>query len=169
MRTTKLELMHDHVRAIFRAVSGGELSDVATAAETGTPTFEEVASRFAELEAITRSIPTLAERVAPFSFRPPLDVFGTERELVVELGVSGVERNDVEVEVAEGELVVSGVRPDPASSSGRVWFHAELARGPFRRVVRLPGPTTGSPVVTVENGVIRIRLTRASKSPLPRA
>jgi HSP20 family molecular chaperone IbpA len=169
MRTTRLELMREHVRAIHRTVSGSELDESAADPTGGAPDFDEVTRRFAELEALTRSIPSLAERVPPFSFTPPVDVFGTERELVLELGVPGVERGDVEVEVADSDLTVSGVRPATPSHKSRIYFHAEMASGPFRRIVRLPEPITGAPLIAVENGVIRIRLNRAAKSPLPRA
>jgi HSP20 family molecular chaperone IbpA len=169
MRASRLELMHDHVRAIHRSVSGGEPPEAPKRESEAAPTFDDVARRFAELEAIARSIPSVAERVPPFSFAPPLDVIGTERELVLELGVPGVERGDVEVEPADGELIVTGARHTPATLDGRIYFHAEMPRGPFRRVVRIPESTSGPPRVEVENGVVRIKLARAARSPLPRA
>jgi HSP20 family molecular chaperone IbpA len=169
MRPGRLELMHEHVRAIHRSVTGGEPQESAAATEQQSPmSFDEVAHRFAELEAVARAIPSLAERVPPFSFSPPLDVIGTERELVIELGVPGIERTDVEVDTIEGKLVVSGARP-PKPIDGRVYFHAEIARGPFRRAVDLPETASGPPRVEVENGIIRVKLARVARSPLPRA
>lgn len=169
MRATRLELMRDHVRAIHRSVTGQELPESSPPDEATAPTFDEVARRFAELESIARSNPAVAERVPPFSFAPPLDVIGTERELIFELGVPGVERIDIEVEATGGDLTVSGARGDRPTLDGRIYFHAEMARGPFRRVIRLPEATSGPPRVEVENGIIRIKLARATKAPLPRA
>jgi HSP20 family protein len=169
MRASRLELMHDHVRAIHRSVTGGEPPDAPQRGSKAVPTFDDVARRFAELEAIARSIPTVAERVPPFSFAPPLDVIGTEHELVLELGVPGVEPSDVDVETADDGLIVTGARHTPAKLDGRIYFHAEMPRGPFRRVVRIPESTSGPPRLEVENGVIRIKLARLARSPLPRA
>jgi HSP20 family protein len=169
MRESRLELMHDHVRAIYKAVAG---SDPPEPKETGSPppSFESVAQNFAELEALARSHPLIAERVPPFSFAPPLDVIGTERELIFELGVPGVERSDVEVELADGGLRISGARSIRSlAADGRIYLHAEMARGPFLRVVQLREATSGPPRVEVENGVVRVRLAKAAKSPLPRA
>ncbi|HZS40591.1 MAG TPA: Hsp20/alpha crystallin family protein [Polyangia bacterium] len=169
MRTNMLELMRDHVRAIHRSVTGQELPEPSPFDEASAPTFDEVARRFAELESIARANPSVAERVPPFSFAPPLDVIGTERELIFELGVPGIERGDVEVEASGGDLIVSGARSGRLTLDGRIYFHAEMARGPFRRAVRLPEATSGPPRVEVENGIIRIKLARATKAPLPRA
>jgi HSP20 family molecular chaperone IbpA len=161
--------MHDYVRAIHRGVAGGDPPEPSTAVEHGPPSFEEVSRRFVELEAIARSRPHIAERVPPFSFAPPLDLIGSERELVVELGVPGVERGDVDVELQGDELTIAGARLPGNTLEGRVYFHAEIPRGPFRRTLRLPEPSSGAPRVEIENGIVRIRLTRANRSLLPRA
>jgi HSP20 family protein len=170
MQAKRLEMMRDHVRAIHRAVTGDDPPD-AEPPEGEAPALsrESVSERFGELEAMARSIPLIARRVPPFSFSPPLDVIGSEREVILELGVPGIELRDVEVEVEGNTLVVSGSLPTNQALNGRIYFHAEMPRGPFRRSIRLPEPTTGPPRVEVENGVIRIRLAKSVKSQRPRA
>jgi HSP20 family molecular chaperone IbpA len=167
MRGTRLEMLHDHVRAIHRTITGSDPPDV-PATEAPPPSLEEVEQHFAELEALARAQPFIAERVPPFSFAPPFDLYGTERELIIELGLPGVERGDLDVEAAEGALVITGARGFDLSEK-RVCFHAEMPRGVFRRVVRLPDPVSGPPRVEVESGVVRVRLAKASRAPLPRA
>ena len=169
MRSTRLELMRDHVRMIHRAVTGGDPPDPRMTTGALTPSFDEVEQRFVELESVARAIPTIAERVAPFSFQPPLDVSGSERELIVELGVPGASPGDVDVDLAEGRLVIAGALTEAGALEGRIYFHAELPRGPFRREVRLPEPTSGPPRVEIDNGVVRVRLAKRSRSPWPRA
>jgi HSP20 family molecular chaperone IbpA len=171
MRTGRIELMHEHVRAVHRSVTGRELPEAAPPenGERKPPTVDELEQRFAELQAAVRSIPALAERIPPFSFEPPLDVIGTERELMFELGVPGIERGDVAVELVEGALIVRGARPVAANLDGRVYLHAEIARGPFFRALSLPEGASGPPRVEVENGIIRVKLARAIRAPLPRA
>jgi HSP20 family molecular chaperone IbpA len=169
MRGTRFEMMHDHVRAIHRAVTGADPPDAAPGEGAPAPAADEVSQRFAELEALARSIAPIAERVPPFSFSPPLDVIETARELIVELGVPGVERADVEAEVSGHTLVISGARSTTQPPEGRIYLHAELPRGPFRREVRLPEPAGGAPRLEVEHGIVRVRLARSAKTPLPRA
>jgi HSP20 family protein len=169
MRATRLELMRDHVWAIYRSITGREPPEPPAPTSREVPSFDEVTRRFAALETAARANPAIAERVAPFSFAPPLDIIGTEREMVLELGVPGVERGDVEVRIQGPEVTVHGACPPRPSLEGQIYFHAEMARGPFQRVVRLPEPTSGSARIEVENGIVRIRLGRATKSPRPRA
>jgi HSP20 family molecular chaperone IbpA len=171
MRGTTLEMMHDHVRSIHRTVTGKDPPEQRMPESAESPSPEQVAQHFAELEAIARANPIIAERVPPFSFAPPFDLIHTEREVILELGVPGIDRTDVDVDVdpAEQRVTVSGARATNVALDGRVYLHAEMPRGPFRREIRLPEPTTGQPRVEVENGVIRIRLTKMTKTTLPQA
>ena len=171
MRPSNLELMHDHVRAIHRSVTGREPPDPAPRKESTAPTFDDVARDFAALEAMARSIPNVAERVPPFSFAPPFDLIGTERELIVELGVPGVDPESVDATLDGDRLIVSGARSISAALDGRIYLHAELPRGPFRREVRLPGmaAAAGRARVEVDNGIVRVRVAKPSKTSLPQA
>ena len=171
MRPSNLELMHDHVRAIHRAVTGSDPPEPSTPASGAPgPTFERVAGDFAELEALARALPAVAERVPPFSFAPPFDLIGTERELVIELGVPGVDRESVDATLDEDRVTVTGARSISAALDGRIYLHAELPRGPFRREVRLPGlVAAGRARVEVDNGIVRVRVAKPSKSSLPQA
>jgi HSP20 family molecular chaperone IbpA len=170
MRGTNVEMMHDHVRAIHRAVTGEDPPAPSPPAADAAPvTRERVAQHFAELEAIARSLPAIAARVPPFSFTPPIDVIGTETELILELGIPGVGGEDVDIEQEGDSLIISGARPTDVALDGRIYFLAEMPRGPFRRQIRLPLPTSGAPRLEVDKGVVRVRLTKATRSPLPRA
>jgi HSP20 family protein len=170
MRASRLELMHDHVRAIHRAITGSDPPQTAPPDEGGaTRDLERVARDFAELEALARSLPIIAERVPPFSFAPPLDLISTERETIVELGVPGIDRTAIDVDLEEDRLTVFGARSIDMPLDGRIYLHAEMPRGPFRREVRLPAAGSGRPRVEVENGILRIRVAKAAKSSLPQA
>ena len=110
-------------------------------------------------------LPVIAGRVAPFSSTPPLDVIETERELILELALPGIDRNDVRIEIQGDALHVSGMRsPErPAEREGRIYHHAEIPRGVFHRLVPLPY-AVGEPRIEAELGLIRIRLPRRIKT-----
>lgn len=169
MRASTLEMMHDHVRSIHRAVTGDDPPEPQPIGDRELPTLDVVARRFAELETLAYANRFISERVPSFSFAPPVDVLATERELIVELGVPGVEAADVDAEAAERTLIVSGARSTRQVLEGRIYFHTEMARGPFRRVIPLPEAASGTPRVEVENGVIRVRLSRVTKASVPQA
>ena len=170
MQPSTVELMRDHVRAIYRSLTGTDLPEAAPTTPVGAaPTFADVSQRFHELEALARHIPDVAERVPPFSFSPPLDAFGNDREIVVEVGVPGIERDDVEVTMHGETLVVQGSRDVAALVNGQTYYRAEIPRGPFRRTIALPRAALGEPRVEVERGLIRVRLARPSKVATARA
>jgi HSP20 family molecular chaperone IbpA len=159
MHPSTIELMHEHVRTIYRAATGAELGEGdASATEQAPPDEGEVERRFAELEALARQNPAIDERVPPFSFTPLVDLIDAGSELVVELAAPGVEREDVEVEALEHELLVSGVRRGGRASNGCAYLHAEIPRGPFSRVIALPCTVEPHVNLDVRNGVILIRL-----------
>jgi HSP20 family molecular chaperone IbpA len=163
MHRQTFELMHDQVRAIFRAATGAELPTIERRGNTpaGADLAEVAARRFSELEAMARLIPGVAERLPPFAFAPLADVIETDKELIVELAVPGVDRDDVRVELRDAMLDVSGVRRGP-STNGHGYRHAEIPRGPFRRSLLLPlDVTSGAPPrIDVENGIVRIYLAK---------
>jgi HSP20 family molecular chaperone IbpA len=169
MRPSNLELMHDHVRAIHRAITGSDPPEPNSEAQSAAPTIEQIAGSFAELEAVARALPSVAHRVPPFSFKPPFDLIGTEREIVVELGVPGVDAESVDASLDDDRLIISGARSISAALDGRIYLHAELPRGPFRREVRLPGVVGGRAKVEIDNGIVRVRVPKPAKSPLPQA
>jgi HSP20 family molecular chaperone IbpA len=157
MDPTTVELMLDQVRAIHRALTGKDLPDPppqATAAKA--PPAEEVVHRFADLEAIARNMPNVIERVPPFSFSPPVDALNDEHEVLIEVAVPGVERKDVKVERTGQMVVISGFRRGERAANGRTYFQAEIPRGPFHRVVRLPFALQGEPRIEVNQGLIEI-------------
>ena len=168
MHPTTVALMYDQVRAIYRAFTGTDMPEELPAGSAGDPSspeveevpLDEVARCFAELESMARTIPVVVERVPPFSFAPPLDAYEEKGELVLELAVPGVERGDVVVEATDHVIVVSGVRTGERLVNGRSYLHAEIPRGPFHRVIRIPYRITGEPRLNVKGGLIRIHLNK---------
>lgn len=161
MHPTTIDLMRDQVRAIYRALTGSDLPETEEPSREEEVPMEEVARRFADLEAMARRIPSVIDRVPPFSFAPPLDAIDEHEEVVIEVAVPGVEAEDVTVECTGEMVAISGVRRGPRSSDGREYLHAEIPRGPFYRVVRLPYPISAEAKVELDRGLIVVRLTKS--------
>lgn len=157
-----IELMEAHVRDIYRALTGGELrDDEAPEPAEGELSLDEVARRFCDLESSVRQIPTIDERVPPFSFSPLLDVIDLDDQIVLELAVPGVEREDVEVTCSGEFITICGVRSGERGADAHHYLHAEIPLGPFSRVVRIPAAFVAEPRVEVERGLIRVCLPKA--------
>jgi len=157
MHPELIEIMRNQVCTIYRAVTGADMPTVAAADCEPEPPLEEVTQSFAELEAMARTNPDLSERVPPFSFTPPLDVFLDDEDLLIEAAVPGVDRKDVTVECADGTIVISGIRRGHHGSNGRA-YSGEIPYGPFYRALRVPFPMSGEAAVTLERGLLRVRL-----------
>lgn len=70
------------------------------------------------------------------AFRPPFDVYETERHLVVKVEVAGMREEDFAISLDGRILHISGVRQD---TSGKLAYQRmEINYGEFRLDVRLP-------------------------------
>jgi HSP20 family molecular chaperone IbpA len=160
MQRLTYDLMREQVRAIFQAFTGRPLTetDPGRSAPLGHSPEELVLRRFAELEALTRLAPA-SHAVPTFGFSPRLEVLERDGDLIVNVPMHGVRREDVHVEVTGTLLVIAGIRVGEMDSLAR--YHlAEIPRGPFRRVVQLPAEVSTTPRVEVANGLIRIVLSK---------
>jgi HSP20 family molecular chaperone IbpA len=164
MQTT-VELMRDQVRAIYRALTGDEMPDPKDSGQPSEITMDEVARRFADLESMARRIPSVIEKVPPFSFAPPVDACDDGQDVVIEVAVPGVRQEDIEVARVGDMLTISGVRNGSQVSNGRNYFVAEIPRGPFHRALRLPYAVVSEPRVEVDGGIVRIRLAKTPAAP----
>lgn len=90
------------------------------------------------------------------------DVFEDDARLVVRLEVPGMAKEDIDIEVLDDALVMSGEkRFEHESSQGR-WRVMQCAYGRFRRVVPLPVPVRAEEArATYKNGVLRVELPKA--------
>lgn len=158
MRSELIESMRDQVRAIHRIVTGADVPEPHPADTALEAPLEDVIRSFAELEALTRAIPALAERIPPFSFTPPLDALQEGGDLLVEVAVPGVGLEHVTVECVERTLVISGIRRGHDGGEAVRYSHGEIPRGPFFRTFHVPFPTVGEPMVDLDRGLLRVRL-----------
>jgi HSP20 family molecular chaperone IbpA len=163
MHRTTLQLMRNHVRDIHQALTGRDLPETEPQQPPATAELspDGVMRLFTDLEVVARNLPEVAERIPPFSFEPPVDLLEGASELLAEIAVPGVEREDVLVDLKGDVLTVAGARDPGTEQNGHRLVHAEIARGPFRRVLRLPHPVSGDPRVDVRQGLIRIQMTKA--------
>ena len=103
-------------------------------------------------------------------FSPNVDVYycGDPQRAIVKVDLSGVDLNDVSIEISGRDLVISGERP-VQETEGRVYQQLEIDSGPFRRIVELQVDVDPERAkATYEDGVLRIELPLAGAKPAPR-
>jgi HSP20 family protein len=93
-------------------------------------------------------------------FSPKIDIYycGDPQRAIVKADLSGIELNDVSIEVSGRELVISGERP-VQETEGRVYQQVEIDSGPFRRIVELQVDVDPERAkATYEDGILRVEL-----------
>jgi HSP20 family protein len=78
------------------------------------------------------------DRLRGDRWQPDVDVFETEKSVVVRVELAGVRGDDLRVTVDGETLRVSGVRIMPEPNDVRRLHQMEIASGPFERRLRIP-------------------------------
>jgi HSP20 family protein len=99
----------------------------------------------------------------PAAFEPPIDVWETDTELIVEAEIPGSRSDDVGLRLEGSSLVLSGELPDVAEPRG-AYLRIERPRGRFHRTVTLPVEVTGEPRATMRGGVLQVRLPKSRRT-----
>lgn len=92
-------------------------------------------------------------------WRPPTDVFETEKSLVIRVEIAGMHEEDFSLSLTERSLVIRGLRPD--ISERRAYHQIEIPFGEFETEVNLPCQVVANQV-TAEYllGFLRVELPR---------
>ena len=72
------------------------------------------------------------------AFLPAIDLAVGENDMVLAMDLPGFTTGDLDIQVLDDELVISGERKRPELPEGASWAHAERGFGAFERRVRLP-------------------------------
>jgi HSP20 family protein len=102
----------------------------------------------------------LPQRSRPWP--PPVDVWETEDALVVTMDVAGVDRDEIDIEVAADSLTVRGVRPASSPAGTEQVLRGERAVGGFERSFTLSVPAVPDQASAgFHDGVLTITTPRA--------
>jgi HSP20 family protein len=90
-------------------------------------------------------------------FVPKADVVETENEFEVTVDLPGMKREDVNVEVKDGDLWITGKRAEEKEEKGATYHRVERRYGEFRRVLALPARIDRDKVTAkYDNGVLKV-------------
>jgi HSP20 family protein len=90
---------------------------------------------------------------------PPMDLVEADDHLVLRADLPGLERDDVEIEIKDGVLTVSGERKSEQEDKADGFYRVERAYGSFSRSVSLPDGIDPDQVhAEFKNGVLEVRI-----------
>ena len=92
---------------------------------------------------------------------PQMDIYETPEEIMIWAEISGVEKDDLDLEINSRAVKISGVRKDRPKSTNGTYRLAEIQYGRFERILYLPS-TVDTEVVssTFTNGLLAIRVAK---------
>lgn len=87
------------------------------------------------------------------------EVFEDDKRVVVRLELPGMDKEDIDIEIRDDRLVVSGEKRFAREGSEGRWRVMQCAYGSFRRVIALPCKVRDAEAhASYRNGVLRIEL-----------
>jgi len=97
---------------------------------------------------------------------PAMDVYETEKEVVAELNLPGIDPDKVNISVENQILQVSGVSEEKKEEKKKGYWRKEIRKGSFERSISLPVPIKEDEVeASYEKGVLKIVMPKAEKKP----
>lgn len=108
-----------------------------------------------DLLALHERIHRLAGQETP-GWMPPVDLYETDERYVVTAELPGLARDQIQIHVQDGMLVLQGERQSDHAPD--VHFHrVERGHGPFRRAFRLPLPIVVEAITAqMHDGVLTV-------------
>lgn len=96
---------------------------------------------------------------------PPLDVWETDSELVYAFDLPGIPEEQIQIEVQDDTLTVSGERVKESKEQGDRYFRFERRYGSFARAVGLPAGIDESKIAaSYTDGVLEIRVPKPEEA-----
>jgi HSP20 family protein len=104
----------------------------------------------------------LASELLPTSWTPAVDIYETDREIVLEMEVPGIDQNDIKVEVRESLLILKGERHRSRQTERGNYHRKERSYGMFQRCFSLPRNIQADRVkAKYQDGVLEVVIPKA--------
>ncbi len=103
--------------------------------------------------------------LAPTTWAPRMDVYEKDNNLVVKAELPGIRKEDVAVELDEGDLVIRGESKGESEVKEENFYRMERTFGSFYR--RLPLPFEAQPdrvEATFADGILEVRVPRPAEA-----
>ena len=90
---------------------------------------------------------------------PLMDIYETEKQVVLRLEVGGLKEDQFEVTLEEDTLIISGHRPTSAAGCSVIYHHVEMPNGAFERRIQINFPIKRESIsANYNDGILEIVL-----------
>ena len=96
---------------------------------------------------------------------PPVDLYETPDHYVISIELPGLARDDFEIGVQDGKVILKGQRP-PRPATAEQFHRVERGRGPFLRSFALPLPIDEKQIsADLHDGILSVTIPKATAHP----
>ena len=96
------------------------------------------------------------------TIEPAFDLSETEKELIVKAEVPGMDKKDININLSDGLLTITGEKKHEKKEDSENYHHVERRYGKFSRTLRLPVEVEAGKVdATYKDGVLNITLPKS--------
>jgi len=100
-----------------------------------------------------------------FGWAPPMDVYEDKDNLVVRAELPGMKKEDIEISLHQGSLVISGERKLESEDEDGDSSRSERFFGRFQRALELPKPVDATAVsASYKDGILTVTLPKTEES-----
>ncbi|HEK25894.1 MAG: Hsp20/alpha crystallin family protein [Hydrogenobaculum sp.] len=127
---------------------------------------------FSELEKVKAEFDNLVQNLLPtvysggeVSLAPAIDVYETDKEVVIKAEIPGVKKEDLEVSVKDNVLYIKGEKKEEKEENTEAVHRVERIYGKFERMISLPpNVKTQDAKAEYKDGVLEIRFPKKEES-----
>ena len=106
-----------------------------------------------------------AVRTRQESFAPSIDISENEKQFVIEVEVPGVAKENIQINMEDSVLTISGERKFEEKEENKQYHRVETHYGTFSRSLTLPENADSDSVqAAYENGILTISIGKSEKS-----
>jgi HSP20 family protein len=94
-----------------------------------------------------------------------VDVYETEKELVVESAIAGLEGKKIDISLENDILIIKGKRENPSQDKEKIYFIKECYWGSFSKEIILPRAIDTAKIdAKIKDGILTIRMPKIERA-----
>lgn len=98
------------------------------------------------------------------AFAPSIDISETEKQFLIDVELPGVNKDDIEVNLENGRLTISGERKFESEENGKQYHRVESHYGSFTRSFHLPENVDDKSIsASYKDGILNITIDKSEE------
>jgi HSP20 family protein len=98
------------------------------------------------------------------TFAPSIDISETEKQFMIDVELPGMEKKDIDINLENGRLTISGERKFESEENGRQYHRVESHYGSFTRSFQLPDNVNDDSIVaSYKDGILSITIDKSEE------